>query len=96
MLAWNMYATDNNDVLPPNDYPYLTRFYTATATGKDQMKCWVVGTMADSGRAYFGTKELLDAHSLLSRYLANVAVYHCPADNYIDPNSKSFIPGVIR
>ena len=32
-----------------------------------------------------GTSELLDPNSLLSPYLPNRNVYHCPADNYIDP-----------
>src|ERR1700722_2074356 len=33
MLAWHMYADDNNDLLPPNDYPYLTPFASAATTG---------------------------------------------------------------
>ncbi len=91
MLAWNMYATDNNDLLPPNDYPYLTTFYTAGAT-KDQMKNWVTGTMATTLDVRFGTSELLDPHTLLSQYLQNVGVYRCPADNYIDPNAHIIHP----
>src|SRR5579862_5859075 len=27
MNGWHMYADDNNDVLPPNDYPYTTSYY---------------------------------------------------------------------
>ena len=92
MLAWNMYATDNSDLLPPNDYPYLTTFYTASAAGKDQMKCWVVGTMAAPLDVRFGAQELRDPHSLISQYLQNVNVYHCPADNYIDPNAHIVHP----
>jgi prepilin-type processing-associated H-X9-DG protein len=34
-----------------------------------------------------GKEELLDRHTLLSPYLQNVEVYHCPADNYVDPNA---------
>jgi prepilin-type N-terminal cleavage/methylation domain-containing protein/prepilin-type processing-associated H-X9-DG protein len=88
MLAWHMYADDNNELLPPNDYPYLTAFATASPTGTGagsqySMKNWVVGTMAngfDVGRP----TELTDPHSLLSPYIPNAAIYHCPADVYID------------
>ncbi len=45
VLAWQMYAEDNNDLLPPNDYPYLTTYATAGAN-QSKMKNWVVGTMA--------------------------------------------------
>jgi prepilin-type N-terminal cleavage/methylation domain-containing protein len=27
MLGWRMYADDNNDLLPPNDYPYETFYF---------------------------------------------------------------------
>src|ERR1017187_6774308 len=39
--AWQMYAEDNNDLLPPNDYPYATCYYTAGAARQAQMKNWV-------------------------------------------------------
>jgi prepilin-type N-terminal cleavage/methylation domain-containing protein/prepilin-type processing-associated H-X9-DG protein len=90
MLAWRMYADDNNDVLAPNDYPYLTPYATAGAS-QVKMKNWVVGTMAvalDAGDAPFATggiSELLDPNTLLSPYLPNKTIWHCPADNYIDP-----------
>ena len=90
-LGWKMYADDNNDLLAPNDYPYLTAYATAGAATQAKMKCWVVGTMAkglDAGDAPLkatGVSELLDPNSVLSPYIQNRAVYHCPADNYIDP-----------
>jgi prepilin-type N-terminal cleavage/methylation domain-containing protein/prepilin-type processing-associated H-X9-DG protein len=90
MLAWNLYASDNNDLLPANDYPYLTSYATASQTQRNQMRCWVVGTMADPFDA--ATKnnwELSDPNSQISRYLQSKAVFHCPADNYIDPNTHS-------
>jgi prepilin-type processing-associated H-X9-DG protein len=31
--------------------------------------------------------ELLDPNTVLSPYVTNKAVYHCPADNFIDPQS---------
>ena len=50
ILAWQMYAEDNNDLLPPNDAPYRTAYYTAGSTiptdpAKNHWKNWVVGTM---------------------------------------------------
>ena len=89
MLAWIMYANDNNDFLAPNDYPYTTSYFGAGAS-QAKMKNWVVGTMEqpadanDLQRKTGGVSELLDPNSVLSPYLPNRAVYHCPADNYID------------
>ena len=41
MLAWRMYADDNQDILPPNDYPYLT------AAARDGTTVnWVFGSMS--------------------------------------------------
>ena len=88
-LGWSIYADDNNDLLAPNDYPYLTAY--APSANKPAMKNWVVGTMAvglDAGDAPFktgGVSELLDPNSVLSHYLPNRNLYHCPADNYVDP-----------
>ena len=88
MLAWTMYANDNNDFCPPNDYPYLTAYFGAANQMK--MKCWVVGTMAKTADANdlqaktTGLSELLDPNTLLSPYLPSKPVYHCPADNYVD------------
>src|ERR1017187_3167266 len=50
MLAWNMYASENDDLLPPNDYPFTTCYRTAGAAKQAQMKNWVCGTM-EIGRA---------------------------------------------
>lgn len=92
MLAWMMYADDNHGVLAPNDYPYTTCFWTWNAAGKQPpMKNWVVGTMENQIDAQhdLGRKELLAPNSLLSPYLKNPNVYHCPADNYIDTRSHT-------
>ena len=94
VLAWQMYAQDNNDLLPPNDYPYLTTYATASAATQATMKNWVVGTMAQpldatDYPARNGKSELLDANTLLSPYITNRAVYRCPADNYIDSTSHA-------
>jgi prepilin-type N-terminal cleavage/methylation domain-containing protein len=91
LLGWRMYADDNNDLLAPNDSPYLTAYATSAATDKPKMKNWVVGTMAkslDAGDAPYTTgsiSELLDPNSVLSPNLPSRALYHCPADNYVDP-----------
>src|SRR5271157_185120 len=48
MVAWRMYADDNNDLLAPNDYPYETAyypFYVGPDAGKYPYKNWVAGTM---------------------------------------------------
>jgi prepilin-type N-terminal cleavage/methylation domain-containing protein len=88
-LGWTIYADDNNGLLAPNDSPYLTAY--ATSANKPAMKNWVVGTMAvglDAGDAPFktgGVSELLDPNSVLSPYLPNRNLYHCPGDNYVDP-----------
>lgn len=92
VLGWQMYAEDNGDLLPPNDYPYTTTYATMPSIAQAQHKNWVVGTMAEAldaadvlattpGRV----SELLDPNTLLSRYVQNRSVYHCPADNYLDP-----------
>jgi prepilin-type N-terminal cleavage/methylation domain-containing protein len=88
-LAWRIYADDNNDLLPPNDYVYTTCYASAGAS-QSNMKNWVVGTMAtplDAGDQpnALGHSELLDPNTLLSSYLPSRAIYHCPADNYVDP-----------
>jgi prepilin-type N-terminal cleavage/methylation domain-containing protein len=83
-LAWQMYAEDNRDVLPPNDFPYNTAY--ATYPNKSWMKNWVVGTMEQPFDTV-NNRELADPNTLLSAYVTNAAVYRCPADTYIDPFS---------
>ncbi len=91
LLAWHLYADDNNDLLPPSDYPYTTSYAAASPATQATMKNWVVGTMADPRDAgdlpykVNGHSELTDPNTLLSQYLASRPVYHCPADNYVDP-----------
>ena len=94
MLGWIMYANDNNDVLAPNDYPFETCYDTAGAATQAKMKNWVVGTMEQpldaEDRPYTigQLSELMDPNTVLSAYLPNRNLYHCPADIYIDPNSR--------
>jgi prepilin-type N-terminal cleavage/methylation domain-containing protein/prepilin-type processing-associated H-X9-DG protein len=87
-LACQMYAEDNADILPPNDYPYTTEYFGQTASVKSELKNWVVGTM-EQPLDSISSSELMDPNTLLSAYVTNVAAYHCPADNYIDPFSHT-------
>ncbi|MGD0087359.1 MAG: type II secretion system protein [Verrucomicrobiota bacterium] len=89
ILGWQMYAADNNDLLPANDYPYLTAYRGEPPTTQLQMRNWVVGTMASSLDANGSpnspaSAELTDPNTELSPYVKNYKVYHCPADNYIN------------
>jgi prepilin-type N-terminal cleavage/methylation domain-containing protein/prepilin-type processing-associated H-X9-DG protein len=91
ILGWQMFAADNNGLLPPNDYPFTICYWTSSAANKNLMKNWVVGTMeqpVDANLA-IGQKELVDPNSLLSPYVTNASVYHCPADNYVDPQAHT-------
>jgi prepilin-type N-terminal cleavage/methylation domain-containing protein len=80
-LGWNVYAGDNNDLLAPNDYPYLT-----TYVNNGQMKNWVAGTMEQPLDA-INLNLLVDPNAtLLANYVPNAATYKCPADNSKDSN----------
>jgi prepilin-type N-terminal cleavage/methylation domain-containing protein/prepilin-type processing-associated H-X9-DG protein len=82
MLGWRMYAEDNNDILAPNDYPYLTPY--RTSGNKLALKSWVCGTMASGFDGNY-PQELTDpVGTALAPYVPSAAIYHCPADNYID------------
>jgi prepilin-type N-terminal cleavage/methylation domain-containing protein/prepilin-type processing-associated H-X9-DG protein len=72
ILAWHMYAGDNNDFLPPNpDDGNTTPGYN-----------WCPGQAGTSGAQQFNPDILRDpTRSLLSPYLnGNVKVFTCPAD----------------
>src|ERR1700690_1763914 len=92
MTGWGLYSDDNNDLLAPNDYPYLTTYATASVQVQSTMKNWVVGTMAMQldavdNPARIGKSELLDPNTVISPYVPSRAIYHCPADNYVDKNA---------
>jgi len=95
MLAWRMYSEDNNDLLAPNDFPYTTPYARQTKAKQATMKNWVVGTMevgTDAGdypAIHGGVSELLDPNTVISPNLPSTAVWQCPADTYIDPNSHA-------
>ena len=91
-LAWRMYADDNNDLLAPNDYPYLTAYCGEQATVQNSQKNWAVGTMYAPNDAkdvpnLTGKSELLDQNTVLSPYLKSRTIFHCPGDQYLDPGA---------
>jgi prepilin-type N-terminal cleavage/methylation domain-containing protein/prepilin-type processing-associated H-X9-DG protein len=99
LAAWRMYGADNNDILAPNDYPFTTAFYGNY--NSNQMKNWVVGTMEqpldakttlNNGAFGPGMLELMYSQTLLSHYISDPYVYHCPADYYVDTKSHQVHP----
>src|SRR6267154_6855120 len=78
MIGWNLYAGDNADVLPPNDYPFQTRVTWDPTTG--QFASWVGGTMYNIFDATdpSGTRILLDSRGTkLAPYVPNANLYKC-------------------
>jgi prepilin-type N-terminal cleavage/methylation domain-containing protein len=95
MMAWRIYSDDNNDILAPNDYPYTTAYWPVPAAQKIQYKSWVCGTMEQPTDAStkFGNLELMDPiGTAIAPNLASVDVWHCPADQYVDPNTHVIHP----
>jgi prepilin-type N-terminal cleavage/methylation domain-containing protein len=86
MLGWKMYTDDNGDLLPPNDSPYEQAYFSASP--KYNWKNWVCGTM-EQGIDARTIAELTDPiGTALTPYEPNPQVYHCPADNFIDPENN--------
>ena len=85
LLGWRMYADDNGDFLPPNDYPYQHQY----VAGQDA--CWVVGGMDSlSGTDATNTMIQNDPNaSLLARYAIKAPVYKCPADMSFGPGAAA-------
>ena len=94
MLCWRMYADDNSDVLPPNDYPYNKGGPT-----DGTLREWVFGSMAVNADVLYGgagvynsstaNNELVGMNPLLSclaAYNQNPLIYKCPADTILKQN----------
>ena len=85
MLAWQMYAADNSDLLPPND------FYSGGSApvnpwfGPRLGQCnWVGGGEDNRPNNYESTNPiLLTAWAALGPYNTNAATYHCPVDTSV-------------
>lgn len=85
LLAWQMYAGDNDDVLAPNDFysggsrPVQAYF----GPGKGQIN-WVGGGMDDLPSNNGATNlTMLTDWAALGRYNPNAATYHCPGDQSV-------------
>lgn len=76
MLAWRLYADDNNDSLAPNDYPYTTAFNTT-------LRSWVVGNMDVLPDATNSNILADQQYSLLAAYNKSKETYKCPADKSV-------------
>jgi prepilin-type N-terminal cleavage/methylation domain-containing protein/prepilin-type processing-associated H-X9-DG protein len=81
MLAWRMYADDNQDILPANDYPFTT-----LAPRDGSVQNWVYGSM-------WVVQDEVNANILTDRKLTSLALYNthpgtyrCPADTSIYKN----------
>jgi prepilin-type N-terminal cleavage/methylation domain-containing protein/prepilin-type processing-associated H-X9-DG protein len=74
-LCWHMYAHDNDDVIPPNNFVYQVDMGTTNnpTLGEDQLT-WC------RGLAPLETNEINAASSLLFSYNQSTAIYHCPSD----------------
>lgn len=75
MLAWKMYPDDNNDLLPPNDYPYAGTFSSV-------YKSWVCGNMDTVDAPRTDIIEKPD-NSVLAAYARSATIYKCPADQSV-------------
>jgi len=74
-ICWQLYAGDNHDVMPPNNFVYLfTPGDTNSGTlGADNLTwCRSIAPLDDY--------PINDDTSLLFRYNQNQAIYHCPGD----------------
>ncbi len=95
MIGWNLYAGDNTDVLPANDYPFQTKVKWAPSIppALNQFSSWVAGTMYNVFDATdpSGTSVLLDSRGTkLAPYLPSANLYKCPGDKMPSGNAKNF------
>ena len=75
-VCWQMYAHDNDDVIPPNNFVYQVQMGTTNSPtlGEDNLT-WC------RGLAPLETNEINAANSLLFIYNTSTAIYHCPSDH---------------
>ena len=83
-LAWNMYATDNNEQIPPNNGNDQGGFNTARGV---YPKTWTAGWL-DLPSASDNTNTLYLTRSHLWPYVKSLPVFKCPADKSIDKATK--------
>jgi prepilin-type N-terminal cleavage/methylation domain-containing protein/prepilin-type processing-associated H-X9-DG protein len=75
MMALLMYPPDNQDALPPNDYPWTTPLPT-----DGSIRNWVAGSMIVTGDNTNTAIMVNPKYSMLATYMNNAKVYKCPAD----------------
>src|SRR5258706_4629760 len=95
MIGWTLYAGDNADVLPANDYPYHTKLAWAPSAppALNQYVSWVAGTMWNPFDATdpSGTRILLDSRGTqLAPYVPNANLYKCPGDKKPSGSAGNF------
>lgn len=74
-ICWQMYAEDNDDIIPPNNYVYsVSMGSTNNPTLAEDDMTWCRGI------APLDTNPITSATSLLFIYNRNAKIYHCPAD----------------
>jgi prepilin-type N-terminal cleavage/methylation domain-containing protein/prepilin-type processing-associated H-X9-DG protein len=90
MLGWVQYYNDNNDQLVNNFGLGQATFAETTGTYNN----WVCGNMGWALTDPYSASIAIDntdgiTKALLFKYAGNVAVYKCPADNYLSPKQKA-------
>jgi prepilin-type N-terminal cleavage/methylation domain-containing protein/prepilin-type processing-associated H-X9-DG protein len=86
ILAWQMYAADNNDILPPNDFYSGDGNPIGFGKGLPFDYSWVEGEMDQvAGNTQATNTVFLSSpyYSALARYTTNAAIYHCPSDQSV-------------
>jgi len=86
MLAVQLYAGDNNDVLPPNDWFSGNGQPIAYMKGLPFSWNWVAGEMdqvAGNTQATNTDLPVNPKYSALANYAKSAGMYHCPADSSV-------------
>jgi prepilin-type processing-associated H-X9-DG protein len=90
MLAWTMYAGDNNERLAINSDPHSesTPYYPQGTSNPS----WVTGTLDWTSGSYNTNTAFLinNKYSLFGNYIAtSTNVFECPAANYVSPPERA-------
>ena len=88
-LCWQLYATDNDDVLTPNNYVYVV-----SPTNNPTLD--TAGSSWCPGNARTDTTTFNVAHGLLFQYNTSTAIYHCPSDRSLIEDTNGVIVGGLR
>lgn len=97
MLGWIMYANDNNDVLPPNDYP-------VSGGPSPAYRSWVGDSMVNINESTnigllnntYTISGVVFQDTVLTPYQPNPAAYKCPADPSTQQWLGSGYPAIAR